>query len=153
MKFLAIAAVLVCALLLEKESPETFKVFKASEVEWVDGAKQAPKGMKNCLMHGDTAKGPFIMLAKFPAGMKVAPHTHSTDEVVTIVSGSFVIGAGDKVDEARGKVVDAGGYFTIKAGTPHWAVAKTETVLVRYGNGPVDIKYVNPADDPAKGKK
>ena len=152
MKFLAIAALLACALLLEKESPETFKVFKASEVQWVEGAKQAPRGTKNCLMHGDTAKGPFIMLAKFPAGTVVAPHTHSTDEVVSIVSGTFVIGAGNKFDESKGKVVDAGGYFTIKAGTPHYAVAKTEVVLVRYGNGPVDIKYVNPADDPAAKK-
>jgi quercetin dioxygenase-like cupin family protein len=150
MKFVAIAAVLASALLLKEESPETFKAVKASEVQWTEGPKSAPKGVKTCLMHGDTAKGPFIMLAKFPAGTKIAPHTHASDEVVSVVSGNFVIGSGDKVDEAKGKVVDAGGYFTIKAGTPHWAMVKTEAVLVRYGNGPVDIKYVNPADDPSK---
>jgi quercetin dioxygenase-like cupin family protein len=150
MKAVAILSILACALLLEKESPETFKAVKASEVQWVDAVKQAPRGVKNCVLHGDPSKGAFVMLAKFPAGTVVAPHTHSTDEVVSIVSGTFVIGSGEKVDEPRGKVVDAGGYFTIKAKTPHWAVAKTETVLVRYGNGPADIQFVNPADDPAK---
>lgn len=152
MKCIAIAAVLACALLLKEDSTETFKAVKASEVQWVDAIKQAPKGVKNCLLHGDTSKGPFIMLAKFPAGTTVAPHTHTTDEVVSVVSGTFVIGSGEKFDESKGKSVDAGGYFTIKAGTPHWAMVKTETVLVRYGNGPADIKYVNPADDPTKKK-
>jgi len=151
MKFLAIAAVLACALLLKDDPAEAVKIVKASEVQWTDAKGSAP-GVKTCLLHGDPTKGPYIALSRFPAGTKVAPHTHSADEVVSIVSGSFVIAPGEKVDESKAKVLESGSYFTIKAGTPHWAMAKTETILVRYGNGPADIKYVNPADEPGKKK-
>ena len=147
MKLPAILAVLAFALLLKEDAADTLKVVKASEVQWVD-AKGAPRGVKHCLVHGDPAKGSAVMLSKIPAGTTLPPHTHSSDEVISIVSGSCAIAAGEKVDESKAKVVGSGGYFTIKARTPHWAIAKTETVLVRYLSGPVDIQYVNPADDP-----
>ena len=149
MKSLAILAVVAFGLLLKEDSADTLKVVKASDVQWAD-AKSAPRGVKSCLIHGDPAKGGFVMLSKIESGTVFLPHTHSTDEVVTIVSGTFVIGTGEKVDQSKGKVVDAGGYFTAKAQTPHWATAKTDVILVRSGSGPADIKYVNPADDPGK---
>ena len=34
------------------------------------------------------------------------------------------------------------------ANTNHFAYTKGETTIVLFGQGPVDFKYVNPADDP-----
>jgi hypothetical protein len=35
----------------------------------------------------------------------------------------------------------------------HFAYTTQETTIVLYGQGPVEFKYVNPADDPRTGKK
>lgn len=124
-------------------------VVKPGEVKWVD-AKGHPKGVQTCLIHGDPSKEAFVVMLKVPAGTVYPPHFHSADEVVTVVSGSFMIGSGEKVDEARASTVEAGGYFSFKAKTPHWAKAVKDTVAVRYGNGKADITYCHPADDPSK---
>ena len=34
------------------------------------------------------------------------------------------------------------------ANANHFAYTKAETTIVLYGQGPVEFKYVNPADDP-----
>ena len=36
----------------------------------------------------------------------------------------------------------------LPAGTPHYAVAETESVVQINGFGPFDVMYVNPKDDP-----
>jgi hypothetical protein len=38
------------------------------------------------------------------------------------------------------------------AGMNHFAFTKGEVTLLLYGTGPVDFKYVNPADDPRNHK-
>jgi quercetin dioxygenase-like cupin family protein len=144
--FLAAAA---GGLLFQAKSTDEVAIVKASEIKWVD-AKGHPKGVKSCLLHGDPAKGAFVLQLKIPSGTVYPPHRHSADEVVSVISGSFMVGSGEKFLEAKGTTVDAGGYFSFKAQSPHWAAAKTDTVLLRYGNGPADIKFVNPADDPSK---
>ena len=35
----------------------------------------------------------------------------------------------------------------------HFAYTTQESTIVLYGIGPVDFKYVNPADDPRNAKK
>ena len=47
-------------------------------------------------------KGLFTLRLKAPAGYKVPPHTHPTAENITIISGTFNVGTGDKFDEAAG---------------------------------------------------
>jgi quercetin dioxygenase-like cupin family protein len=136
-------------LLFQGKSADEVSIVKASEIKWMD-AKGHPKGVKSCLVHGDPTKGAFVLLLKIPSGTRYPPHRHSADEVVSVTSGLFMVGSGEKLEEANGTSVDAGGYFSFKAQSPHWGVAKADTVLLRYGNGPADIKFVNPADDPSK---
>jgi quercetin dioxygenase-like cupin family protein len=86
-------------------------------------------------------------------GYKIPPHTHPTAENLTVISGTFDIGTGDRVDEAAGKALEAGGFVVLPAGMKHYAWSTTETVLQIHGKGPFEIKYVNPADDPRNAKK
>jgi uncharacterized RmlC-like cupin family protein len=69
---------------------------------------------------------------------------------VTIISGTFHYGFGDKFDESKGQAVKAGGFVIAPKGVQHFAWASEETVIQLHGVGPGGITYVNPADDPRK---
>src|SRR5262249_18393882 len=124
-----------------------------SDIKWQDGPPSLPKGAKIALLEGDPSKeGPFVMRAKLPDGYKIPPHTHPKDERVTVLSGPRYVGMGGKFDENGGKALPAGSYGRMPAGMKHFGWAKGETVIQVTGEGPWVIEYVNPDDDPRKGK-
>src|SRR6185369_5823497 len=54
-------------------------VVKAAEIKWEDYPGRP--GVKLAVLEGDLSKpGPFLMRVKFPAGFKLAPHTHPSLE-------------------------------------------------------------------------
>ena len=91
----------------------------------------------------------FIIRLKMPAGYKIMPHWHPTDENVTVISGSVAFGMGDTVDPSA-KALPAGGFASMPAKMHHFAVAKSEAVVEVSAIGPFKLVYVNPADDPSK---
>jgi hypothetical protein len=74
-------------------------------------------------------------------------------ERVTVISGSFNIGMGDKFDETALQPMPAGTYGFWEAGMKHFVRIKGETVAQFHGMGPWTINYVNPADDPRNQTK
>jgi hypothetical protein len=46
-----------------------------------------------------------------------------------------------------------GGFALASAGMNHFAYTAQESTIVLFGMGPVEFKYVNPADDPRSAKK
>ena len=92
------------------------------------------------------------MRLKVPAGYRVPPHWHPTDEHVPVISGSLAIGMGDTLDTKKSKTLKAGGYAVAPANMHHYAWTKTGAVVEISLIGPFGITYVNPADDPSKGK-
>jgi anti-sigma factor ChrR (cupin superfamily) len=87
---------------------------------------------------------------QLPNGYKVPPHNHPTTENVTVLSGNFHIGMGDKFDETKAMELTAGGYGEAPAKMNHYAFVTSDTVLQIHGQGPFAITYVNSADDPSK---
>ena len=86
-----------------------------------------------------------------PANYKIAPHWHSQDEDLTIVSGTFYLAEGDTFDaKAHAHAMKAGGYHHLPAKVHHYAYSKGPVVVQINGMGPFDITYLNPADDPSK---
>ena len=83
-------------------------------------------------------------------GFQIPAHTHPNDENVTVLSGSFNIGTGDKLDEKKGALIKVGGYSYVAKGMTNYAWFTEETVLQLHGIGPQGITYVNAADDPRK---
>ncbi|MBN8969221.1 MAG: hypothetical protein J0G95_12270 [Rhizobiales bacterium] len=68
-----------------------------------------------------------------PANSDIAPHPHPAGKVaiVTVLSGDFKIGLGDKFDAAALKAVAPGGVIVLRDADPkHFA---------RTGNGPVEL--------------
>ena len=102
------------------------------------------------LVSGDPSKpGLYVVRLKMPAGYRVMPHWHPTDEHVTVIAGTFALGMGDKVDPATMTELPAGGYALLPATMHHYAMAKTECIVQVHGMGPFALTYVNPADDPS----
>jgi uncharacterized RmlC-like cupin family protein len=102
---------------------------------------------------GPTQTGPFTVRLKAPAGYKVMPHTHPTDERLTVISGSFRIGMGEKFDEASMQQMGPGSYIVLPSGTAHFAKGAKESIVQIDSEGPFQINYVNPADDPRNANK
>jgi quercetin dioxygenase-like cupin family protein len=107
--------------------------------------------MSFTVVSGDPGKpGLYVVRAKMPAGYKIAPHWHPTDEHVTVLSGTFAFGMGEKFDRASMKALPAGGYALMPADMRHFAMATTAATIQVHGQGPFALTYVNPADDPSK---
>jgi quercetin dioxygenase-like cupin family protein len=123
---------------------------QSDSLKWAAPAAYAP-GAQLAVVRGDpTKEGMYVVRLKVPSGFKIAPHTHPNDENVTVLSGSFNIGTGDKLDESKGTSVKAGGYSFVMKGMTHYAWFTEDTVLQLHGMGPQGVTYVDPADDPRK---
>jgi len=120
-------------------------------MKWGDPPPVFEKGSSMAVLSGNPGEaGPFVVRLKMPAGYKIAPHWHPTDEHVTVISGTFVLGMGDSVNQAAMKSLGPGGYALLPAEMRHYAMAKGPTVVQVHGTGPFQLNYVNPADDPSK---
>jgi quercetin dioxygenase-like cupin family protein len=143
---LSVLAMPVCAIAQDHHHATV----QSDALKWSTPAAYAP-GAQLAVIKGDPSKeGMYVVRLKVPAGFKIAPHTHPNDENVTVLSGSFNIGTGDKADPEKGVLVKAGGYSYVAKGMTHYAWFTEETVLQLHGVGPQGVTYVNPADDPRK---
>lgn len=110
--------------------------FTPDQIEWKAGPDKLP-GTELAVLEGDPAKkGIFTMRLRIPAGYEIKPHTHPTDERVTVLSGSINLGHGRKFDRNKGKRLEGGGYFAIMPETPHYAWTDEETVIQITADGP-----------------
>lgn len=148
----ALSLVAVAALGLAQESKAPHIALTPADVKWGQPPPSLPKGAQFALVSGDpTTTGPFVIRLRLPAGYKIAPHWHPTDEHVTVLTGTMALGMGEKFDRARMKVLPAGSYGVLPAEMRHFAMAKTAATIQVHGMGPFVVNYVNPADDPSKG--
>jgi anti-sigma factor ChrR (cupin superfamily) len=116
-------------------------------MKWSAQGTYAQRGMEQLNLIGDPAKpGPYTLRLKFPKGYKIAPHTHPDAREVTILSGTFATGYGDKFDEAKLKVLPAGSFYTEPANVPHYIEIKEDVVLQVSGTGPSSRRFVDAAD-------
>ena len=119
------------------------------DMKWGPAPPSLPKGAKITVLQGDPGKsGPFVLRLMMPGGYAIAPHWHSQDEQLTVISGTFYLGLGDNVDAKQAKGLPAGGFHFLPASQHHYAFSKGPAVVQLNGNGPFDITYLNPADDP-----
>ena len=132
---------------------ETAALHRPDTIKWQDGPPSLPPGAKIAVLEGDPTKpGPFVFRVKVPDGYKIPPHTHPKPERVTVVSGTFNLGMGEKFDATKTEALPTGTYGTWPAGMKHFVWVKGETVVQFHGDGPWVIEYVNPADDPRNKK-
>lgn len=128
--------------------------YSIAETNWKDGPASLPAGAKLALLEGDpTKEGLFVMRLRLPDGYRIPPHWHPKVERITVISGSFNLGMGEKFDQTSTREMAAGTFGFWQAGMRHYVWAKGETVIQLHGIGPWVISYVNLTDDPRNAKK
>jgi quercetin dioxygenase-like cupin family protein len=126
-------------------------MFTPNAIKWGDAPPSVPKGAKLAVLYGDPDKdGLFVIRVKLPANYKIAAHSHPTDEVVTVLSGTLHVGMGDKLAPAKAKAFPAGSLIVAPAKTNHFVLTKQPVVIEISSIGPLAFTYANPADDPSK---
>ena len=125
-----------------------------NDVKWGPAPPFLPAGAQFAVLSGDPSKAElFTIRLKAPDGYKIMPHWHPTDENVTVLQGAFMMGVGEKFDQAAAHEMPVGSFIRMPKGTRHYAMAKGETVVQVHAIGPFIINYVNPNDDPRKQAK
>ena len=127
-----------------------------AEAKWGPAPPMLPPGAQIAVLSGDPTKPvPYAVRLKFPSNYAIPAHSHPTDENVVVTSGAVTFGMGGKLNKsaAGNKTLGMGGYALMPANMNHFAYTTGETTIVLYGQGPVEFKYVNPADDPRNAAK
>lgn len=121
----------------------------AGDVTWGPAPPALPAGAQTAVLAGDPTKaGQFVIRVRFPDGYTVAPHWHPTDENVTVLEGTLVVGMGEKAEESAMRPLAAGSFVRMPKKAAHYVRAKGATVLQIHAMGPFELTYINPQDDP-----
>lgn len=132
------------------QSDSHMMMMMPAEMKWAD-IPSLPPGAKISVLEGPLNEAvPFTFRLKFPANYQIAAHWHPTIEHVTVISGTFNMGTGDKLDMTKTMALSAGAVAVMQPKTAHFAWTKEETIVQVHGVGPWGLTYVNPADDPRK---
>ena len=130
-------------------SPDQATFLNASDLRWQNAPPSLPKGMEMTVLHGNPEQpGPFVVRFKTPGDYKIPPHFHSKAETLTILSGRLYLGGGEQFDPAKAHTLEVGAFHYLPAKTPHFAFTKAPVVVEVHGEGPFDIVYIKPEDDP-----
>jgi quercetin dioxygenase-like cupin family protein len=126
------------------------QMISPGDLKWTD-VPSLPPGAKIAVIEGPLNEAvPFTFRLKFPANYQIPAHWHPAVERVTVLSGTFNMGVGDKLDTQKSMPLSPGSMMIMQPKTNHFAWTKEDVEVQLSGVGPWGITYVNPADDPRK---
>jgi len=103
----------------------------ADEVRWFT-PPYYKDGRQRAQLFGDSGQGgTWVDRVRIPAGARVLAHTHTQDELVTVLEGTWYLGEGAEFDSAKLKGYPVGSFIVIPAGVPHFVAAKEGAVVVQ----------------------
>jgi len=71
----------------------------AGDLKWGPAPNVLPRGAQIAVVSGDPSKDAlYVVRLKLPSNYELPAHNHPTSEYVTVISGDFHIGMGDKLD-------------------------------------------------------
>jgi quercetin dioxygenase-like cupin family protein len=92
-----------------------------NDLKWAD-VPSLPPGAKVAVIEGPMTEAvPFTVRIKLPADYKVPAHWHPAVERVTVLSGTFNIGMGDKLDPQKTTILGPGSVIIMQPQTNHFA--------------------------------
>ena len=146
---MAISAILLASSASPSRAQEM--IAGASEVRWVPVPNVLPKGAEIAVLLGDpAAEASYVVRLKLPAGYVLPPHHHPSAEYITVLSGSFSAGMGNKLNRKQAHTFRPGGFVAVPANANHYCWANTASVIQIHGTGPFAIMYVKPSDNPSR---
>lgn len=118
-------------------------------ITWGPAPAVFPAGAKMAVLQGDPSQNAlFTVRLDLPDGYRLPPHFHPTDEHVTVITGTFLVGMGDSLDLSKTMALPAGAFITAGANQHHYAVARGHTIVQVHAMGPFALTYVNQKDVP-----
>ena len=126
--------------------------FTPDSIQWGPPPPFVAPGAQFAVIEGDptASSGNYTVRLKMPAGYRIAPHWHPHRENVTVISGTFKVGMGDKFDESKMGAFPAGSFAYLDPDMHHYAMASGPVIVQVHGEAPLQFNYVNPEDDPSK---
>jgi catechol 2,3-dioxygenase-like lactoylglutathione lyase family enzyme len=126
--------------------------FTPDGIQWGAAPPVVQKGAQFAVLEGDptASSGDYTIRLKMPDGFRIAPHWHPLRENVTVISGTFRVGMGDKFETSKMGTFAAGSFAFLDPDMHHYAMASGETVVQVHGQAPLQFNYVDPKDDPGK---
>ena len=129
-----------------KASDSAHKIVRYGDLKWagiIKGCDLAP-------VSGDpNADGTaFVLRIRCVDGAKIPAHWHPTDENVTVLKGTFLVGMGETFDESKLQTMNVGNFTTMPKEMRHFATCKGETIVQVHGMGPFKVNWVNPSEVP-----
>lgn len=124
----------------------------STQINWGPAPAVFPPGAQFAVVQGDpsVAGQIFTVRLRFPNGYILPPHTHPTDENVTVLRGTFMVGLGENFSKDALQVLKEDGFITAPANMAHFASARGITEVQVHAIGPFQLTYVHPEDDPRK---
>lgn len=92
---------------------------------------------------------PILIRLLLPTGYIIPAHFHPGAEQATVISGTYNMGTDKKFDKVNCKKMPAGSVAVMPTGgIPHYGWGSEKTIVHVHIDGPLQITYVNPDDDP-----
>ncbi len=115
-------------------------VIDPKDIHWTP----AGQGLALATLEGnpDRAGATYTILLRLAPGQWIQPHHHPNDKRIVVISGRLLMGMGSALDSAAARVLPAGGFVLVPAGSNHYEGAAGETVLLMSGMGPLKTIYV-----------
>jgi hypothetical protein len=130
-------------------SNKAFASVNPEDIQWVPYPIFGPRAHMAVVVGMPSMPAPYVVRVKVGAGMKPMPHVHPEDRIYTVISGVFYIGLGKTFNPATLVAYPPGSVVVLPGNTPHFHWAKSgEYVTQIYGIGPLNITYIDPANDP-----
>ena len=155
--YVAALATLLCAgILVSTTGAQTGSsakhVFTPDAIPYGPAPASVPAGAQLAVLEGNPGAmtGDYTVRLKMPVGYRIAPHWHPNRENVTVITGTFRVGMGDRFDESKMGDFLAGSFAYLDPDMHHYAMASGEAVIQIHGASPFQINYVNPDDDPSR---
>jgi quercetin dioxygenase-like cupin family protein len=122
----------------------------SDDLNWGPAPAVFPPGAMFAVVQGDpsVAGEIFTVRLRFPNGYILPPHTHPTDEHVTVLRGTFGVGLGTVFSQDALISLQPNEFITAPKNMAHFATATGITEVQVHAIGPFQLTYVNPADDP-----
>ena len=140
----------------KKEGDAAHKIVHYGDLKWTP----IMKGCDLAPVSGDSSVegASFVLRIRCVDGAKIPAHWHPTDENVTVLKGTFLVGMGETFDETKLQTMNVGNFLTMPKEMRHFGGCKGETIVQVHGMGPFKVNWVNPAevippDKPAGGEK
>jgi anti-sigma factor ChrR (cupin superfamily) len=139
---LVLAGLLLCVAISVAKGGKLV-VWPAGDVKWTDSPTM--KGAAMSTLWGDPTKGAYGALKKVAGGTDIGWHTHTNDQKVVAISGTFDF----QVEGQVAKELAPGSYISMPGGMKHTAKCREGSDCMYFEESAGKMDFI-PATAPAK---